>query len=64
MRVEFIVEIYKDLKTVQSEVISNTELRMIVNNIRKFLRGVTDEDEYEMNQYKIGIKYLFRGFVV
>jgi len=38
MRTNFIVDMHEDLMKVQTEVISNAELRMIVKDIRKFLR--------------------------
>ena len=39
---------YKELKKVQTEQIENEELRVIMNDIRKFMKGET-ELEYETN---------------
>ena len=40
----------------------NEELRMVVNDIRKYLRQ--NEDDFETNQGLIGMKYLFWGFAI
>ena len=42
----------------------NEILRSMINNIQKYLRGNEDNDEYEANQYFVGMKYLFRGFAI
>ena len=33
----------------------------MINNIRKYLRS---EDDFKINQFGIGMKYLFRGFSI
>ena len=42
--------------------VPDAELRLLINDIRKFMRE--DGDDYETNQQTIGMKYLFRGFSV
>ena len=59
MRPKFIIDLYKDLKKIQKEITSNEQLRVMINDIRKFIRGIWDEDEYETNQVIIGIAELF-----
>ena len=53
---------YKELKQVQLELITNEEMRSFINNIRKFLRQ--SKEDYKTNQSSFGIKHLFRGFVI
>ena len=36
----------------------------MINDIQKFLRSNENIDEYETNQYFIGIKYLFHSFAI
>ena len=62
IRIEFIVKIYKELKAKQPEEISNEEVRMVVEDIRRFLRN--NGEEIESNQGMLGIKYLFRGISI
>ena len=57
LRAKFIIDMYQELKRVQPELISNEELRIFVNDIRKYL-GQNKED-YETNQRLLGMKYLF-----
>ena len=47
MRSKFIVDMYKELKAEQNEVISNQQLRGMINDIRVFLRN--SEEEYKTN---------------
>ena len=61
-RSKIIIDIYNKLKWVQPELILKEELRMVINDIRKYIRQ--NEDDFEMNQGLIGIKYLFWGFVI
>ena len=37
MRPKFIIEMYKELKLIQKEIINNEILRTIINSIRKYL---------------------------
>ena len=60
-RVKFIVELYKDLKTIQLEVVVNEELRMMVNNLRKFMQNKSD---FETNQEILRMKWLFQGVII
>ena len=46
----------------QIEDVPESELRLIIEDIRKFMRD--DVDDYETNQQIIGMKHLFRGFSV
>ena len=41
-RAEFIINLFLDLKEVQSKSIKNTEIRTIIKGIRKLLRGEID----------------------
>ena len=43
---KFIIELYKVLKKNQMDEITNNELLMIINDIRKFMRN---KEEFEMN---------------
>ena len=61
---KFIVDLYKELKEIQIELTTNEMLRSMINDIRKYLKGNEDNDEYETNQYFVGIKYLFRRFAI
>ena len=63
LRIEFIVKIYKEMKKVQPDNICNIELREMVNNIRKYLRG-GEKVEYDTNQVAISMKQLFRMFII
>ena len=47
-RAELILNICRELKEVQPKTISSDKIRKVVNDTRKFLRGV--EDEYKTNQ--------------
>ena len=49
MRPKFIVEIYKELKSIQKETINNEILRIMINDIRKYIRNVKDINEYKTN---------------
>ena len=40
MRPKFIVEMYKELKSIQKETINNKTLRTIINDMRKYLRNI------------------------
>ena len=40
----------------------NKELRALVNDIMKYLRG--EDNDFEMNQVKLRIKYAFRGIII
>ena len=55
-------KMYKEVKKIQPELISNKELKIVIDDIRHFLIGV--KVEYQTNQHLIGIKYLFRDFLV
>ena len=50
------------MKKIQLEEVLNKELRAMINDIRRFLKQ--EEKEMEINQMVIGMKYLFRGFVI
>ena len=41
---------------------ADSELRLIIEDMRKFMRE--DTDDFETNQQVIGMKHLFRGFSV
>ena len=41
---------------------SNEELRVVVNDIHRYLQK--NEDKYEINQVAIGMKYLFRDISI
>ena len=60
-RAEFILDLYADLKKVQIEDVPDSELRLMIEDIRKFMRD--EVDDYEKNQQIIGMKHLFRGFL-
>ena len=60
--IEFIIKIHTNLKQVQLNGMFNEELRSIVNSIRKFLKE--QEGKVEINQGALGMKYVFRGFIV
>ena len=62
MRAEFILNLHADLKKVQIEDVPDYELRLIIEDIRKFMRD--EVDNYNTNQQIIGMKHLFRGFSV
>ena len=62
MRVEFVQDLYEDLKKVQTLDVSHAELRLLTNDTRKFMRE--DADDFETNQQIIGMKCLFRCFSV
>ena len=53
MGVKFILDLYKELKTVQTKEISNDELRAITNDIRQFIKN---KEEFKINQSFIGMK--------
>ena len=46
----------------QPEIITNTEIKSFINDIRKFLKQ--SEENYETNQDSISMKYLFWGFII
>ena len=60
-RAEFIVNLFVALKEVLSELIEHAEVRTIIEDIIKFLRG---ETEFDLNRQYIKMKYLFRGFAI
>ena len=64
LRPKFIIEMYKELKEAQIESITNETLWVMVNDIQKYLWGVQDNNEYQTNQYFIGMKQLFREFTI
>ena len=39
-------------------------LQSLINRIWKYLKGNEDNDEYETNQYFVGMKYLFCRFAI
>ena len=47
MRPKFIIKLHENLKQIQREYTLNETLRVMINDIRKFLR--IDEDNYEIN---------------
>ena len=53
---------YKELKSEQDKETSNEQLCGMINDIRDFLNQ--SEGDYKTNQSFIGMKYLFRGFVI
>ena len=53
---------YKELKQVQLESITNEKIRSFINDIRKFLRQ--SEEDYETNQDSFGMKHLFHGLMI
>jgi len=61
-RAKFITNMYKELKQVQLEIITNIEMRSFISDNQKFLRQ--SEEDYKTNQGSIGMKYLFRGFII
>ena len=63
MRVKFILEVYKELKSIQTKEISNNELRAMIKDIRQFMKNEEEED-FETNQSFIGMKQLFRGIII
>ena len=56
LRINFILQLHRELKKIQVEIIDNEELWLMINDIRKYLWG---KDEFEINQFGIGMKYLF-----
>ena len=64
MRLKFIIEMYKELKSIQKETITNEILWTNINDIRKYLRNVQDINEYETNQTFLGMKQLFQGYAI
>ena len=46
----------------QIEDVTDSELRLTIEDIRKFMRD--EVDDYETSQEIIGMKHLFRGFSV
>ena len=62
MRAKFVLVLHEDLKKEQIEDVLDTELRLLINDVRKLMRE--DEDDYETNQQIIGMKHLFRGFSI
>ena len=62
MQAEFALALCEDLKKKQKVDVTDSQLRLLINDIRKFMRE--DEDDYETNQEIIGIKYFFRGFSI
>ena len=61
LRIEFIVNIYKELKQNQLDSVTNKELRQFANIIRRFLRN--QDEKIESNQAGIRMKYIFRGMI-
>lgn len=57
------MEMCNELKRFQPEDTSKGELREMVNDMRKQLRGEEDA-EYKMNQKGLGVKQLFQGFII
>ena len=53
---------HSKLKRNQSDKIPNKELQVVVNNIRRYLRG--NNNEYKTNSVTIGMKCLFREFSI
>jgi hypothetical protein len=62
IKIEFIVKMYKELKAKQLEEISNEEVRMVVEDIRRLLRN--NDEEIASNQGMLSMKYLFRGISI
>ena len=62
MRAQFVLELHEDLKKVQLVGVSNEELRSFIEDIRKYLRE--DIEDLEKKQKAIGMKCLFRGFLI
>ena len=60
---KFIIDLYKDLKKEQIEEMKNQDLRVIVNDIRIFMRNERDP-EYKTNQSDFGVKWVFYGIIV
>ena len=48
MRAEFTLALCEDLKKEQIEDVSDSELRLLIEDVRKFMRD--DADEHEKNQ--------------
>ena len=48
MRAEFIFSLYEDLKKEQTADVTDAELRLLINDIRKVMRE--DADYHETNQ--------------
>ena len=62
MRAQFILELQEDLKKVQVVGVKDDEIRILIEDIRKFLRE--DLEDFENNQQVIGMKHLFREFSI
>ena len=56
------LDLCEDLKKVQTLDAPVVQLRLLMNDIRKFMRE--DADDHETNQQIIGMEHLFRGFSV
>ena len=50
------IDLYKNIKSIQKELISNENLKAMINDIRKYLSGEQNNDEYQTNQYFIRMK--------
>ena len=62
MRAAFILEFQEDIKKVQASGATDEDLRTLIEGIRKFMRG--DSEDFETKQQVIGMKHLFRVFSI
>ena len=63
LRTKFVIELYKDLKKEQAKDIENQELKVIINDIRVFMRNKS-KPEYKTNQGDLEMKQLFHGIII
>ena len=62
MRAQFILELQEDLKKVQVVGVKDDEIRILIEDIRIFLRE--DLEDFKNNQQVIRMKCLFRRFSI
>ena len=61
-RPKFAIDMHNKLKRIQPKSNLNRELKIVINDIRKYLRQ--NEDNFDINQRLIRMKYLFQGFAI
>ena len=64
LRREFITELLLDLLAEKNDEVSIDNIMSFGEDIVRYLEYEEDEDEYETNQWLIGMKELFRGYIV
>ena len=57
IRDEIILQLHEDLKILQVPVSKDEELRILIEETRKFMK-----EDFETNKKSIGMEYLFRVF--